>query len=167
MALNDITVLQEQADGSFAETVLPVNIGPLSLLQNYNVAYSNSGYAPGITTTSTPSDFGFYPVGGFTLTVNPFDLFGAGSYAIRASIRKTGAFGDGIHVLIRRVIVDSTEIGIPGLLDWGSGLAEIGEATSSGLTTTDAWEFYRVYLAAYNGGNGATAQDLSLTLIRG
>lgn len=167
MALNDITVLQEQADGSFAETVLPVNIGPLSLLQNYNVAFSNSGYVPGIATTSTPSDFGFYPVGGFTLPVNPFDLFGAGFYSIKATIRKTATFNDGIHVLIRRVIVGSTEIGVPGLLDWGSGLAEIGEATSVGLTTTDAWEFYRVYIAAYNGGNGGTPQELAITLIRG
>jgi hypothetical protein len=166
MALNDITVLQEQADGSFAEIVLPINIGPLTLLRNQNEAFSNSGYVPGITTTSTPSSFGFYPIGGFTLTVNPFNLFGSGVYGIRATIRKTGTFNDGLHVLIRRVIVGSTEIGVPGLLDWGAGLNEVSTATSTALTTTDAWEFYRVYLAAYNGGNGGTAQDLSLTLER-
>ena len=166
MALNDIKVLQEQADGSFGEITLPINVGPLSLLQNYNVAFSNSGYVPGIFTTATPSNFGFFPVGGASLTVNPFNLFGAGQYRIRATVRKTSTFNDGIHILIRRVIVGDTEIGIPGLLDWGAGLNEVANSTSLEITTTNADEFYRVYLAAYNGGNGGTVQDLSLTLER-
>lgn len=166
MALNDITVLQEQADGSLQEILLPRSVGPLAVLQDYNTSFSNSGYVPGITTTSTPASFGFFPVGGFSLTVNPFDLFGTGNYTIRASVRKTATFGDGVHVLIRRVIVGVTEIGVEGLLDFGSGLAEIGSATSSSIVVGTPWEFYRVYLAAYNGGNGGTVQDLSVILSR-
>jgi hypothetical protein len=166
MALNDITVLQEQAGGSFKEITLPIKVGPLTLLRNQNEAFSNSGYVPGIFTTATPSNFGFYPIGGASLTVNPFNLFGAGEYRIRATVRKTSLFGDGLHVLIRRVIVGSTEVGIQGLLDWGAGLNEVANSTSLEITTTNADEFYRVYFAAYNGGNGGTIQDLSLTLER-
>jgi hypothetical protein len=166
MALNDITVLQEQADGSLAEIVLPISFGPLTLLQNYDTGFDNSGYDPGITTTSTPADFGFYVIGLPSLTVNPFTLFGAGQYRIKATVRKTATFGDGLHVLIRRVIVGDTEIGIPNLLDWGSGLAEVATSTSDALTTTNTPEFYRVYFAAYDGGNGGTPRDVSLTLER-
>jgi hypothetical protein len=68
--------------------------------------------------------------------------------------------------MIRRVIVGNTEIGIPGLLDWGAGLAEVATSTSDALTTTNTPEFYRVYFAAYDGANGGTPQDLSLTLER-
>ena len=166
MALNDITVLREQSNGSLKEIVLPISVGPLTLLQNYNTVFSNSGYVAGVFTTATPATFGFYTVGGASLTVNPFTLFGAGQYRIKATVRKTSTFGDGLHVMIRRVIVGDTEIGIPGLLDWGAGLTEVATSTSNELTTTNAAEFYKVYFAAYNGGNGGTPQDLSLTLER-
>ena len=166
MALNDITVLREQADGSLAEIVLPISFGPLTLIQNYNAVFSSSGYDTGVFTTATPATYGFYAIGLPSLTVNPFALFGAGEYRIKATVRKTSTFGDGLHVMIRRVIVGNTEICIPGLLDWGAGLAEVATSTSDALTTTNTPEFYRVYFAAYDGANGGTPQDLSLTLER-
>lgn len=142
--------------------------GPGLILTNYNQVFQNSGYGPGMSETSpVPSVFGFYPVGNISFTINPSDIFGVGGlYKIRATARVTGAFGDGLHVLIRRVVIGSGEVNVPGLVDFGSGLLEIYTKVSNTLTATNAFEYYRVYFAAYNGGNGATVQDVTITLER-
>jgi hypothetical protein len=183
MALNDITVLQEQADGSRKETLLTRSVlgadavysgygdrhfGPLTILQNYNTGFNNSGYpGPGVTTTTTPSSYGFFTVGGPSVTINPFDVFGSGNFRIRATVRQTAAFGDGLHVMIRRNLVGfGLELGVPGLLDFGSGMVDVHQATSDVIAIPNAAEYYRVYFAAYSNGNGATPQDVTLTLLR-
>lgn len=66
--------------------------------------------------------------------------------------------------MIRQVIEGSGEIGIIGLTDFGGGNNEYAQAVSNTYTSqsfsTNIW--YRVYFASYNGGNGATVQDLTL-----
>jgi hypothetical protein len=68
--------------------------------------------------------------------------------------------------MLRRVVVGTGESGVPGLLDFGSGAFEIYSALSSVLTINSAWEYYRIYFAAYNGGNGAFPQDVTVSLIK-
>jgi hypothetical protein len=188
MAVNDITVLQEQADGSQRETILTRSLlgadavysgygdrhfGPFAILQNYSTVFQNSNYSSGIT-ASTPTSqlagFGWFAVGNSNVTVNPFDIFGVGSsYRVRASVRVSGAFNDGVRCLIRRVVIGVGESSIPGLVNFGSGVSEIYQATSDpiviGVNSTQ-WEYYRIYFAAFNGGNGATPQDVAITLLR-
>jgi hypothetical protein len=146
----------------------PRTFGPATLLSGYNTVFQNSSYAPGITeTTNTVSNFGFFSVGDTFFTVNPADIFGGINipYRIRVVVRTTSAFNDGIHCLLRRVVIGTGESSIPGLVDFGGGGAfQIYSARSNPLNTAAAWEYYRIYFAAYNNGNGATPRDVTITL---
>jgi hypothetical protein len=146
----------------------PRTYGPTPILTGYNTVFQNSTYLPGITeATASPAAFGFYAVGTTYFTVNPADIFGGTNipYRIRVVVRTTSAFNDGIHCLLRRVVIGTGESSIPGLIDFGGGGAfQIYSARSNALNTAAAWEYYRIYFAAYNNGNGATPQDVTITL---
>jgi hypothetical protein len=140
-------------------------IGPGTLLQFSGTLFQNSGYVPGIGVNSTPSAFGFFSVQNTNFLFNPVELFGPNrQYRIRAIRRQDGAFNDGTHCMIRVVSGSSPEAGVPGLLDFGSGINSYAQAVSDIITapssSTNMW--FRVYFASYNGGNGATVQDVTL-----
>jgi hypothetical protein len=146
------------------DTRLKRKFGPGQILQFSNTAFSNSGYTPGVQVSSVPADFGFYPVQNANFLVNPGDLFTGSQFRIRVIVRATGAFNDGLYVMLRRVVIGAAEESIPGLLDFGGGAVEIYHAVSSVLPVTSSWQYFRLYLAAYNGGNGATVQDATVYL---
>lgn len=138
-------------------------IGPGQIVQLSNTIFQNSGYTPGILSGSTPSTFGFYPVQNANFVINTGDMFGVGnSYRIRMIVRVTGAFNDGLHCMLRVVTIGTGEVGVPGLIDFGSGVLEIYSAVSNTLTASAQWEYFIPYFAAYNGGNGATLQDVTI-----
>lgn len=141
-------------------------VGPGQLLQFSGTLFQNSGYVPGVGQFSTPSAFGFFPVQNANFIFNPADLFGlTNTYRIRVVARVDSAFNDGLHCMLRQVVVGGVESGIPGLLDFGSGVAQIYQAVSDLITiSTTNWVWLRPYFAAYNGGNGATLQDVTVFL---
>lgn len=140
-------------------------VGPGQLLQQSGTLFQNSGYVPGVGQFSTPSAFGFFPVQNANFVVNPGDLFGVGnSYRIRMIVRVTGAFNDGLHCMLQRVTIGTGQDGVPGLLDFGSGVLEIYSAVSDTFTAASNFQYFIPYFAAYNGGNGATLQDVSVYL---
>jgi hypothetical protein len=141
-------------------------VGPGQLLQFSGTLFQNSGYVPGVGQFSTPSAFGFFPVQNANFIFNPADLFGlTNSYRIRVAVRVDSAFNDGLHCMLRQVVIGGVESGVPGLLDFGSGVAQIYQAVSNTLTiSTTNWVWLRPYFAAYNGGNGATLQDVTVFL---
>jgi hypothetical protein len=148
---------------------LPFKIlgGPGQLVQFSGTFFTNSGYVPGIQANSTPSNFGFFPVQNASFVFNPFAILGANkNYRIYAIKRQDGAFNDGLHCMIRKVENES-ESGIPGLLDWGSGVntnsAQLSSVLNSGNSNSFMW--FKCYFAAYNGGNGATIQDVTLWIV--
>jgi hypothetical protein len=143
----------------------PLTYGPSDILVNHNAIFQNSGYSPGITSTSTPSSFGFYSVGFPRFVINIADIFGGTgrSYRIRAVVRATGTFNDGLHCLIRRQVIGGAEASVPGLIDFGGGSFEIYSALSSVLTTDSVWAYYTIYFAAYTGGNGGVPQSVTVT----
>ena len=142
-------------------------VGPGQILQLSNTLFQNSDYVPGVG-VNTPQavlgdDFGFYPVQNANFVINPGDIFGTGrTYRIRMIVRVTGAFNDGIHCMLRVVTIGTGEVGVPGLIDFGSGVLEIYSAVSDTLTASSEWQYFIPYFAAYNGGNGATIQDVTL-----
>lgn len=141
-------------------------VGPGQLLQFSGTLFQNSGYVPGVGQFSTPSAFGFFPVQNANFVFNPADLFGlTNTYRIRVAVRVDSAFNDGLHCMLRQVVIGGVESGIPGLLDFGSGVAQIYQAVSNLITiSTTNWVWLRPYFAAYNGGNGATLQDVTVFL---
>lgn len=140
-------------------------VGPGQLLQQSGTLFQNSGYVPGVGQFSTPSAFGFFPVQNANFVVNPGDLFGVGnSYRIRMVVRVTGAFNDGLHCMLQRVTIGTGQDGVPGLLDFGSGVLEIYSAVSDTFTAASNFQYFIPYFAAFNGGNGATLQDVSIYL---
>lgn len=140
-------------------------VGPGQLLQQSGTLFQNSGYAPGVGQFSTPASFGFFPVQNANFVVNTGDLFGVGnSYRIRMIVRVTGAFNDGLHCMLQRVTIGTGQDGVPGLLDFGAGVLEIYSAVSSTFTAASNFQYFIPYFAAYNGGNGATLQDVSIYL---
>lgn len=140
-------------------------VGPGQLLQQSGTLFQNSGYVPGVGQFSTPSAFGFFPVQNANFVVNPGDLFGVGnSYRIRMIVRVTGAFNDGLHCMLQRVTIGTGQDGVPGLLDFGSGVLEIYSAVSDTFTAASNFQYFIPYFAAFNGGNGATLQDVSIYL---
>lgn len=157
------------ASSKIAISALPFRViaGPGAILSFSGTLFQNSTYAPGVGVNSTPSSFGFYPVQTSSFVFNPFQMLGSNvNYRIYATKRQDSAFNDGLHCMIRQV-VNGSESGIPGLLDWGSGVNSFSAATSNVLNsgTSDSFIWYRCYFAAYNGGNGATIQDLTLWII--
>jgi hypothetical protein len=176
-------------DGTVQTTAAPtadLKYGPGIILQNHNQIFQNSGYQPNSGGGMTDGDFpangsliggwGFFPIGNANFVVNPVDIFGPNAqYRVRAVIRQTSAFNDGLHCVVRRVVIGTGESTVPGLRDFhgatgsgatGSGVIEIHSRLSDIITTgsTGAWEYYLVYFAAYNGGNGAFPQDCTITL---
>lgn len=141
-------------------------VGPGQILQFSGTLFQNSGYVPGVGQFSTPSAFGFFPVQNANFVFNPADLFGlTNTYRIRVAVRVDGAFNDGLHCMLRQVVIGGVESGIPGLLDFGSGVFQIYQAVSNLITiSTTNWVWLRPYFAAYNGGNGATLQDVTVFL---
>jgi hypothetical protein len=140
-------------------------VGPGQLLQQSGTLFQNSGYVPGIGQFDTPASFGFFPVQNANFVVNPGDLFGVGnSYRIRMVVRVTGAFNDGLHCMLQRVVIGTGQDGVPGLLDFGSGVLEIYSAVSNTFTAASNFQYFIPYFAAFNGGNGATLQDVSIYL---
>jgi hypothetical protein len=138
-------------------------IGPGQIVELSNTLFQNSGYTPGILSGSTPLAFGFFPVQNANFVINTGDMFGVGnSYRIRMIVRVTGAFNDGLHCMLRVVTIGVGEVGVPGLIDFGSGVLEIYSAVSNTLTASAQWQYFIPYFAAYNGGNGATLQDVTL-----
>jgi hypothetical protein len=157
------------ANSEISPSTLPFKIlgGPGQLVQFSGTAFTNSGYTPGVQVNSTPSNFGFYPVQNASFVFNPFAILGANkNYRIYAIKRQDGAFNDGLHCMIRKV-ENGSESGIPGLLDWGAGVntnsGQLSSVLNSGTTNSFMW--FRCYFAAYNGGNGATIQDLTLWIV--
>jgi hypothetical protein len=138
-------------------------------------SFSNSGYNP--PTSDANNTANGSPVGGWgfyqastnqEFTFNPFDIFGAGrNYRIRAVLRCTAAFGDGIHLMIRQVIIGTGESTVPGLRDVGGGGAFEVYTGVSNTFSTDAhnqWRYLRAYFSAYNNGNGGNIHSVSIYL---
>ena len=138
-------------------------------------SFSNSGYnAPTSDSSNTANGS---PVGGWgfyqastnqEFTFNPYDIFGAGrNYRIRAVLRCTAAFGDGIHFMIRQVVIGTGESTVPGLRDVGGGGAFEVYTGVSNTFSTDAhnqWRYLRAYFSAYNSGNGGNIHSVSIYL---
>ena len=138
-------------------------------------SFSNSGYnAPTSDASNTANGS---PVGGWgfyqastnqEFTFNPYDIFGAGrNYRIRAVLRCTAAFGDGIHFMIRQVVIGTGESTVPGLRDVGGGGAFEVYTGVSNTFSTDAhnqWRYLRAYFSAYNNGNGGNIHSVSIYL---
>jgi hypothetical protein len=138
-------------------------------------SFSNSGYNP--PTSDTNNTANGSPVGGWgfyqastnqEFTFNPYDIFGAGrNYRIRAVLRCTAAFGDGIHFMIRQVVIGTGESTVPGLRDVGGGGAFEVYTGVSNTFSTDAhnqWRYLRAYFSAYNSGNGGNIHSVSIYL---
>jgi hypothetical protein len=138
-------------------------------------SFSNSGYNP--PTSDANNTANGSPVGGWgfyqastnqEFTFNPYDIFGAGrNYRIRAVLRCTAAFGDGIHFMIRQVVIGTGESTVPGLRDVGGGGAFEVYTGVSNTFSTDAhnqWRYLRAYFSAYNNGNGGNIHSVSIYL---
>jgi hypothetical protein len=138
-------------------------------------SFSNSGYNP--PTSDANNTANGSPVGGWgfyqastnqEFTFNPYDIFGAGrNYRIRAVLRCTAAFGDGIHFMIRQVVIGTGESTVPGLRDVGGGGAFEVYTGVSNTFSTDAhnqWRYLRAYFSAYNIGNGGNIHSVSIYL---
>jgi hypothetical protein len=183
-------------------------LGPASIGSFLGISFSNSNYQPnqelGLqfgTTTVPPVGLpyityngverigGFYLIQAFTYSasyaVNPFNVFKPPftGYRIHAYVRVDNAINDGIHCMLRQVRYSpdsNTEVGIPGLIDFGG----LGGNPNGGLYSGS--HYYKVsnplpienvntrylsYFAAYtptpnNPGtqddNGAIIQDITL-----
>ena len=184
MALNDIKVLQEQADGSLKETLLNLPSGawgPLVINRFRNFSFASSNYAPNgqnpqgmfpLTPTSGNVLEGWSLGFPFPRLFNPNKFLGVGvAYYITAYVRVSGSFNDGVHCQIRSY--DGTGVSIvSGLGDFGGSAGDANRihfATSNELIATDTFYSYGLYCGAYgNGGNsnGAVIQDTVLTFHR-
>ena len=141
-------------------------LGPGIILSNDSTSFSNSGYSPGITTSSTPSAFGFYAVTNDSFVFDPFYTFPAGSfYKIKMFVRVDTVVNDGLHCLLRSVdLSNSTESTISGLLDFQnlSQSCYVGESNAISTPGSPAQSRFIAYFAAYNGGNSAILRDVTL-----
>ena len=183
MALNDIKVLQEQADGSLKETLLNLPSGawgPLVINRFRNFYFASSGYTP--NGQNPQGMFPLTPTAGnvlegwslgfpFPRIFNPNKFLGVGvGYYITAYVRVSGSFNDGVHCQIRSH--DGTGVSIvSGLGDFGGGGGDadrIHFATSNELIATDTFYSYALYCGAYdtNNSNGGVIQDTVLTFHR-
>jgi hypothetical protein len=159
--------------------------GPIVLNRFRNLTFTSSNYAPGVSTSSTPSSFGFFTLspngntlegwtvgGGTPRLFNPAQFFGESStYRIFAAVRTTGWFNDGLHCMIRSWNGVSEQT-IAGLQDFGGGVGSADRivwATSDILLSDDTWFSFSAYFGAYgnsNNSNGAVIQDVILTFYK-
>jgi len=159
------------ATGAAGSSLYSMAITPI--VQRANASFTNSSYSPGATTTSTPSTNGFFNISQNTQTVkvnfNPSLIFKntITNYRIHCMVSVTSITNDGLHIMLRRFkFSDATEVGISGLVDFG-GSTQLNNSAfyyqvSDSIAVDNAWYEIKPYFAAYNGGNGATIQDVQV-----
>jgi hypothetical protein len=155
------------------------NVVSFDLCRNINVLYQDSGYTPAGAGFFSLSNFlGNTPygmagaigiMGSYWYWFNPFAMLNhntSKTYRITMITRVNGGFNDNIHS--RLFWHNGTaETIVPGLSDFGGGAGTANRifwASSNNISVQDTWYFFRPAFAAYNGGNGATIQDVTLLI---
>jgi hypothetical protein len=159
------------------------NAFAVNLCERINILFQDSGYVSGNPST------GFFSLGTLfgntvfgtadTLSFNNIRYFWFNpevllnhstsmTYRITMIVRVTSAFNDGVHCrLWRRLSDNSPSTIVPGLQDFGGGVGSTDRryiASSDPLPIDGNFYSFRPEFAAFNGGNGATIQDVSLLI---
>ena len=157
------------------------NAFAVNLCSNINSLFSDSGYSPGNPST------GFFPLGTLfgNTAIGNADSLSYGSryfwfnpevllshttsetYRITMIVRVTSAVNDGLHCRLWRRLSNGTQSIVDGLQDFGGGAGGSDRryiGSSNPLTVDGNFYSFRPEFAAYNGGNSATIQDVTLLI---
>ena len=153
----------------------------VNLCNNINSLFSDSGYSPGNPST------GFFPLGTLfgNTAIGNADSLSYGSryywfnpevllshtisetYRITMIVRVTSAANDGLHCRLFRRFGNNASTIVPGLQDFCGGAGGSDRryvASSDPLSIDGNFYCFRPEFAAYNGGNSATIQDVTLLI---